>query len=248
MAGSGTAPSTWAPLRTRTFRTLWIAALAGNVGTWMQTVGAQWLLVHDPHAALLVALVQTATALPAVLFALVGGVLADVLDRARLMLVVLVCMTVVGAALTALTALHRMPPALLLTFTFLLGTGTILVLPAYQSLVPDLVPRPQVPAASALNSISINSARAIGPAIAGLLIARIGVAAVFALNAAALLSYAVVVAFHPRLGGTRDSRNGSCRRCGPASGLCATPPWSGASCCAPACSWCRPAPCGRCCR
>jgi MFS family permease/quinol monooxygenase YgiN len=205
MAGAGAASSTWAPLRMGTFRALWIAALAGNVGTWMQTVGAQWLLVHDAHAALLVSLVQTATALPAVLFALVGGVLADVLDRARLMLVVLTCMTAIAAALTALTALHRMPPALLLTFTFLLGTGTILVLPAYQSLVPDLVPRPQVPAASALNSISINSARAIGPAIAGLLIARIGVAAVFALNAAALLCYAVVVAFHPRLGGTRTS-------------------------------------------
>jgi transmembrane secretion effector len=78
MAGSGSASSTWAPLRTGAFRTLWIAALVSNVGEWMQTVGAQWLLVRGPHAAVLVSLVQTADAWPAVLFALVAGVLADI--------------------------------------------------------------------------------------------------------------------------------------------------------------------------
>jgi MFS family permease len=192
-------------LRIRLFRALWIAALVSNVGTWMQTVGAQWLVVHDAHAALLVALVQTAYTLPAVLFALVGGVLADIFNRVKLLVAVLAGMTVAGAALTALTAVHRMPPALLLMFTFVLGTGAILVTPAYQSLVPDMVPRPQVASAAALNSISINLARAIGPAIAGLLVAQIGVAAVFALNTATLLLYAIVVAFHPRLGGTPES-------------------------------------------
>ena len=205
MAGSGSASSAWAPLRIGLFRTLWIAALVSNVGTWMQTVGAQWLLVHDAHAAILVSLVQTADTLPAVLFALVGGVLADIFDRARLLVAVLAGMTAAGAALTALTAAHRMPPALLLMFTFVLGTGAILVAPAYQSLVPDMVPREQVPAAAALSSISINLARAIGPAIAGLLVARIGVAAVFALNTATFLLYAIVVACHPQLGGTPQS-------------------------------------------
>ncbi len=205
MAGSGSASSTWAPLRIGLFRTLWIAALVSNVGTWMQTVGAQWLLVHGPHAAVLVSLVQTADTLPAVLFALVGGVLADIFDRVKLLVAVLIGMTAAGGALTALTAAHRMPPALLLMFTFVLGTGAILVTPAYQSLVPDMVPRPQVPAASALGSISINLARAIGPAIAGLLVARIGVAAVFALNTATFLLYAIVVACHPQLGGTPQS-------------------------------------------
>jgi MFS family permease len=205
MAGSGSVPSSWAPLRIRLFRTLWIAALAGNVGDWMQTVGAQWLLVHGPHAAVLVPLVQTADALPAVLFALVGGVLADIFDRVRLLVAVLAGMTAAGGALTALTAAGRMPAALLLMFTFVLGTGGILAGPAYQSLIPDMVPRPQVPAASALGSISINLARAIGPAIAGLLIARTGVAAVFGLNTATFAIYAIVVAAHPRLGGTRPS-------------------------------------------
>ena len=205
MAGSGPASSAWAPLRIRLFRTLWLATLASNIGTWMQTVGAQWLVVHDAHAAILVSLVQTADALPAVLFALVGGVLADIFDRVRLLVAVLAGMTAAGAALTALTAVHRMPPALLLMFTFVLGTGAILVAPAYQSLVPDMVPRDQVPAAAALSSININLARAIGPAIAGLLIAQIGVAAVFALNTATFLLYAIVVACHPRLGGTPQS-------------------------------------------
>jgi MFS family permease len=197
--------STWAPLRIGLFRALWIAALVSNVGEWMQTVGAQWLLVHGPHAAILVSLVQTADALPAVLFALVAGVLADIFDRVKLLLAVLAGMTAAGGALTALTAAHRMPPTLLLMFTFVLGTGGILIEPAYQSLVPGHGPRAQVPAASALGSISINLARVIGPAIGGLLVARIGVAAVFGLNTATFVLYAVVLASHPRLGGTPQS-------------------------------------------
>jgi MFS family permease len=205
MTDTGPASSAWAPLRIGLFRTLWIAALVSNIGTWMQTVGAQWLVVHDPHAAILVSLVQAAYTLPAVLFALVGGVLADIFDRIKLLVAVLAGMTATAAALTALTAAHRMPPALLLMFTFVLGTGTILVLPAYQSLVPDMVPRAQVADAASLTSISVNVARAIGPAIAGVLIARIGVPAVFGLNTAALLLYAIVAAAHPRLGGTPQS-------------------------------------------
>lgn len=200
-AASRSASSTWAPLRVRLFRALWVAALVSNIGTWMQTVGAQWLLVHQAHAAILVPLVQTADMLPYVLFGLVGGVLADTFDRRRLLVAVQCGMVVVGAVLTVLTAAHQMPPALLLMFTFVLGSGSVLALPAYQSLVPDLVPRAQVRAASTLSSISVNLARAVGPAIAGVLIARTGVAAVFAINTATFLFYAVVVvAWHPQPG------------------------------------------------
>jgi MFS family permease len=167
----------------------------------MQTVGAQWLLVHQAHAAILVPLVQTADMLPYVLFGLVGGVLADTFDRRRLLVAVQCGMVVVGAVLTVLTVAHQMPPALLLMFTFVLGSGSVLAVPAYQSLVPDLVPRDQVRAASTLSSVSINLARAVGPAIAGVLIARTGVAAVFAINTATFLFYAVVVlAWHPQPG------------------------------------------------
>src|SRR5215472_2873608 len=99
MADPRSGSSAWAPLRIGVFRALWIAALVSQVGTWMQTVGAQWLVVHAARAAILVALVQTAYTLPAVLFALVGGVLADIFNRARLLVAVLAGMTVTAASL-----------------------------------------------------------------------------------------------------------------------------------------------------
>jgi MFS family permease len=163
-------------------------------GGWFQTVGAQWLLVHRPHAGILVSLVQTATTLPYVLFGLVAGVLADTLDRRLLLLAVQASMVAIGTLLAVLTFAGRMPPALLLLLVFLLGTGGALATPTYQSLVPDLVPRAEIPAASALNSISINLARAVGPAIAGLLVAASGVGATFTVAAATALCYALIVA------------------------------------------------------
>ena len=192
-AEASTGASAWAPLRDVVFRSLWLAVLASNIGTWMQTVGAQWLLVDAPNAATLVALVQTASMLPVLLLALPSGTLADTFDRRRLLLAVQMCLVLVGAALTALTALDRMPPALLLAFTFALGVGQALTLPAWQALIPELVPRAQIPSASALGSISVNLARSVGPAVAGVLIARIGVAAVFGLNALSFLVFAVAL-------------------------------------------------------
>src|ERR1700682_4566816 len=193
MSATSTTVSTWAPLRSVVFRALWLAVLVSNVATWMQTVGAQWLLVNQPRAPILVALVQTADYLPDVAFGLVGGVLADTFDRRRLLIAVQLFLAAVAAALAILTIAGLMPPALLLTFTFLIGCGSVLVLPAYQSLVPDLVPRAQLHSASALSSISINLARAAGPAIAGVVIARAGVGAVFALNVAMYLLFLVVL-------------------------------------------------------
>src|SRR5580765_3805182 len=103
--------SAWAPLRVGAFRALWLAALVGLTGAWFQTVGAQWLLVQRPHASILVALVQTATALPYVLFGLVAGVLADILDRRVLLVAAQATVAALGAALAALTFAHLMPPA-----------------------------------------------------------------------------------------------------------------------------------------
>src|SRR5947209_20281417 len=110
MSTSGRAISTWAPLRVGIFRSLWLAVLVSNIGSWMQTVGAQWLLVHQPHAAILVSLVQTADYVPDLLFGLVGGVLADSFDRRRLLLVVQVCLFGAGVALAVLTVAGQMPP------------------------------------------------------------------------------------------------------------------------------------------
>ena len=187
------ASSPWAPLRVTVFRWLWLASLVSNFGTWMQTVGAQWLLVHAAHAAILVSLVQTADMLPDVLFGIVGGVLADTLDRRRLLIAVQGGLAVAASALAALTIAGQISPALLLMFTFVIGSGSVLVTPAYQSLVPELVAREVVPAAVQLNSINVNIARAVGPAIAGILIAHLGVGAVFALNAGTFLVYGIVV-------------------------------------------------------
>lgn len=188
----------WAPLRIGVFRSLWLAVLVSNIGLWMQTVGAQWLLVRQPNATVLVALVQTADMLPDTLFGVVGGVLADTLDRRHLLVAVQTFMVATGVLLTVLTIAGQMPPALLLTFTFVLGSGSVLSLPAYQSLIPELVPRAQITAATTLSSVSVNLARAVGPAAAGVLIARIGVPVVFGLDAGAFLVFGLVAAFwHP---------------------------------------------------
>lgn len=191
------AGSAWLPLGNSTFRVLWLAVFASNVGLWMQTVGAQWLLVHRAQAAILVPLVQVADMLPDLLFGLVGGALADIFDRRRLLIAVQLVMAAICTTLTVLSKTGPMPPTLLLAFTFVLGSGSVLTGPAYQSLVPDLVPRPQIPAASSLGSVNINLARAVGPAIAGVLISLTGVAGVFALDSGTLLLYALVVAVRP---------------------------------------------------
>ncbi len=181
--------SAWAPLRIQAFRALWLAQLGSQIGTWMQTVGAQWLLVDAPGAETLVAMVQVAAMSPALLLALPAGALADILDRRRLLVAVQVFQTCVGVALSGLTLAGAMTPALLLTFTFLLGCGVALTLPAYQALIPELVPRHQIRSAAALGGVAVNGARAVGPALAGLMIAQVGPGAVFAVNAA---SYAVL--------------------------------------------------------
>jgi MFS family permease/quinol monooxygenase YgiN len=183
----------WAPLRVATYRSLWLGLLAANIGTWMQTVGAQWLLVHDAHARTLVPLVQTATLLPILLLALPSGALADTFDRRRLLLAVQGFLIAVGLLLTALTVTGHMTPALLLTLTFGLGVGQALTQPAWAASIPDLVPRNQLHSAAALGSVSINLARAVGPAVAGFLVARAGVGAVFAVNAASLLIFGLAL-------------------------------------------------------
>jgi MFS family permease len=193
-------PSTWAPLRNPVFRALWVASLASNVGTWMQTVGAQWLLVHQPNAPALVALVQTATLLPVFLLSMPAGVLADTFDRRHLLVAVQGFQVVVGIVLTVATAAGEMSPPLLLLLTFALGAGSTLTVPAWQALIQDIVPREQLHSASVLGSMNVNLARAVGPAIAGLLIAHVGAASVFALNAVtfAVFGAALLLAGPPR--------------------------------------------------
>ncbi|MGQ4598581.1 MFS transporter [Nocardia sp. R6R-6] len=176
--------STWAPLRSPIYRALWVAQLVSNLGTWMQTVGAQWLVVDLPNAAALVSFVQTAIALPVMLLAIPSGVIADLTDRRRLLLGAQSTMAVLAAILAVSTATGHTTPAVLLTLLFLLGCGQALTAPAWQAIQPELVSREQIPAAAALGSMNINIGRAVGPALAGALVALSGPTLVFALNAA----------------------------------------------------------------
>jgi MFS family permease len=169
------------------------------IGTWMQTVGAQWLLVDEPNAAVLVSLVQAATTLPLMLLALPGGVLADSFDRRRLLITVQVYLFVLGVLLAGFTAVGLMPPVLLLAFTLALGVGAAVQLPTWQAMMPELVPRTQLRAATQLDLVSVNGSRSIGPALAGLVIAYLGgVPVVFALYAVCAAVFAVALLFWRR--------------------------------------------------
>ncbi|WP_405177085.1 MFS transporter [Nocardia sp. NBC_01377] len=190
--------STWAPLRTPIYRALWIAQLVSNLGTWMQTVGAQWILVDEPNAATLVSLVQTAITLPVMLLSIPSGVIADLVDRRRLLLGAQSAMAVLAAILAITTASGHTTPAILLTLLFLLGCGQALTAPAWQAIQPELVPRQQIVAVAALGSMNINIGRAVGPAIAGVLVTISGPTLVFALNAVSFGGIVAVLLFWRR--------------------------------------------------
>src|SRR5438876_632011 len=190
-------PSEWAPLHIAAFRAIWFASLAANVGTWFQNVGGVWLMTRFTASPLLIALMQTATTLPVFLVGFPAGALADIVDRRRLLLATQSLILVSAAALSLLTWASLMNPPLLLGFTFVLGLGAILANPAWQAVNTELVPPDELPEAVTLSSVSYNLARAVGPALAGLIIAVAGPAAVFLLNAIAFL-YVVVVLFRWR--------------------------------------------------
>ena len=172
--------------------------LLTNIGNWMETVGAQWLLVSQPNnEELLVALVQTADTLPVVILALPAGVLADVFDRRLLLLATMIFLAIEALTLTGLTAAGLITPTLLLVFTFLGGLGSGITAPAWQALIPDILERSQLRSAAVLGSVSVNIGRAIGPAIAGVLIGVVGVAPVFGLNAATYVIFALVLLWAP---------------------------------------------------
>jgi MFS family permease len=185
------APSPFAPFRERAFLVLWLATVLSNVGTWMHDVAAGWLMTSLAPSPLMVAMVQAATTLPIFLFALPAGALADIVDRRKLLVGVQLALAVVALALGLVVYQGFATPWLLLAFTFVLGTGAALTAPAWQSIVPRLVPRPMLQPAIAMNSVGINISRAIGPALAGFIIVALGIAAPFLINAA---SYLLVVA------------------------------------------------------
>ena len=185
--------SPWAPLERRLFRALWIATVVSNVGTWMHEVGAGWLMVTLASSPLMVSLVQAATAFPIFLLALPAGALADIVDRRRLLIVTQFWMLGCSALLGVLTLAGAVDAWALLALTFALSCGAAMMTPAWAATVPELVPREQLQAAVALNSMGVNVARAIGPALAGVLVAATGPAAAFLLNAVSFVGVIVVL-------------------------------------------------------
>ncbi|HLX38279.1 MAG TPA: MFS transporter [Candidatus Binataceae bacterium] len=191
--GAVTPPSSWAPLRQRVFLALWIAALASNLGTWMQNVGAAWLMTSLSKSPLMVSLIQTASSLPIFFMALPAGALADILDRRRLLIFSQAWMLLAAGALGVLTLIGATTEWTVLGLSFMLGIGASLNAPAWQAIIPELVGREELSAAVTLNSINFNLARAAGPALGGLVVAYFGAGANFVLNAASFLGVMIVL-------------------------------------------------------
>lgn len=182
----------FSPLKNKIFRMMWIATLCSNIGSWMQEVGAGWLMTSLAPDPLMVSLVQAATTIPFFLLAVPAGAMADIFDRRKYLIATQLWMAVSAGILGILTLTGLTTAWTLLLLTFSLGIGAAMMMPAWGAIVPELVRRNELQSAIALNTIATNSARAIGPAIAGLIIAATGPGAVFVLNAISF--FAVVFA------------------------------------------------------
>src|ERR1700747_660588 len=188
------APTLWRPLRTPIFRNLLIADVMSDVGAFMQTVGAGWLMVSLNAGPLYVALTQTASALPFFVFALPAGAIGDIVDRRKLILFTEVWMAAVAIVLAGVTLGGLLSPGLLLILTFALSAGDAVESPTWRAVLPELVAKEDLAAAAALNGIEFNFARAIGPALAGIVIAIANVGTAFLVNAASFLGVIFVIA------------------------------------------------------
>jgi MFS family permease len=173
-----------APLRLPVFRMLWCVWLTANICMWMNDVASAWMMTSLSTSPVWVALVQTASTLPVFLLGLPSGALADILDRRRYFIVTQFWVAAVALVLCATILSGGMTAPLLLALTFANGIGLAMRWPVFAAIVPELVPRPQLPAALALNGIAMNASRIVGPLLAGALIASFGSAYVFVLNAA----------------------------------------------------------------
>lgn len=181
-----------APLKNPLYRALWLASLASNIGTWMHSVAAAWLMTTLAATPLMVALVQTATLAPTFLFGLAAGVLADTRDRRTVLIFTQSWMLVAASVMGLLTVAGWVTPMWLLVLTFALGTGQALNGPAWQTATPQIAKAEEMPAVIALNGVQFNLARAVGPAIGGVLMALAGAGVVFLVNAASFLGVILV--------------------------------------------------------
>jgi MFS family permease len=193
-----TQSSALAPLASKAFRVLWIADVAGTVGTWMNDTATSLTMTQLTASPLTIALVGAAGSLPILLLSLPAGALADVLDKRRILLTANVTLTALALAYAAAAYFGLLSPLILLAATFGFGIGAAIVGPAFDSAVPTMVEKPHLAGALTLQSIGINVGRAVGPALGGLLFAFVGAWLVFLLDAVTFLGFFfAVLAWHP---------------------------------------------------
>jgi MFS family permease len=184
----------WAPLAFTAFRRLWLAQFTSNVGGWMQTVAAQWVMISLTRSAFLLSAISAASSIPVLLLAVPAGVLGDLVDRRRLIIAAQAAMLLASVVLAVLSAAGLLTPWVLLALIFAIGVGGAASAPTWQTLQPELVPAEQRPQAIALGSVNQNLARAVGPAIGGVLLAATAASVVFFANAASFLVVLAAVA------------------------------------------------------
>jgi MFS family permease len=184
-------PGGFAPLRQPVFAVLWAATILGNTGSFMRDVASAWLVTDLSASPAAVAMIQAAGTLPIFLLAIPAGVLSDILDRRKLLIMIQVLLASVSASLMLLSYAGLLTVSSLIGLTFIGGIGAALMAPTWQSIVPELVPRQDLKSAVALNSLGINIARAIGPALGGILLAALGAAVTYGVD---VLTYLFVIA------------------------------------------------------
>ncbi len=181
------AAGSFAPLRRPVFAVLWVATVLGNTGSFMRDVASSWLITDLSASPAAVAMIQAAGSLPIFLLAIPAGVLSDIVDRCRFLMLIQIMLAAVSATLMGLSAGGLLSVGSLLGLTFIGGIGAALMAPTWQSIVPELVPKPDLKSAVALNSLGVNIARSIGPAAGGLLLASFGAAVTYGVDVASYL-------------------------------------------------------------
>ena len=203
---SGEDASFLSPFRHPAFAVLWSATLVSNVGTWMQSAAAGWFMTNLDARPFIVSLVQVAASLPMFVFAIPAGALGDIFDRRKIIIVVQCLLTVLIVGFVVLIQLSFVTAQLLLAFMFLAASAAAVVMPVWQSIVPQLVPKTLLQPAVALNSVGVNVSRAVGPSLAGIIIAAWGMAAAFWLNALSNIAViAALVWWKPQEANTRSN-------------------------------------------
>lgn len=186
--------STLSPLTYRLFVVIWLSIMATQFGNSIQGVGAQWLMTAIDGRADLVGLVHTALTLPVMLFALVGGAIADMYDRRTVILAAQLAIAAVSIVLAAVAWWQLATPWLLIGLTLVAGVGMAFLQPAVNASIPALLPRSEISGGVSLNITGFNAARAIGPALGGVIVAAGGASAAFVVSAGFALLAAVILA------------------------------------------------------